>query len=80
MEISTRNFYFFAGFLFGGHFVRNGLSAVNLFLQESPELDFTNQKYGIILGAQNMASCVFLLGGLYDAIFLARRKGTGGDI
>ena len=50
---------------FGGHFVRNGLSAANLFLQQSTTLNFTNQKYGIILGAQNLASMFVPLLGAY---------------
>ena len=45
-------------FPFGGHFVRNGLSAVNLYLQESDDIDFSNQKYGLILSALSCASFI----------------------
>jgi hypothetical protein len=45
-------------FPFGGHYVRNGLSAVNLFLQASDDIDFSNQRYGLILSALSLASFV----------------------
>lgn len=45
-------------FPFGGHFVRNGLSAVNLYLQGSDDIDFSNEKYGLILSALSCASFI----------------------
>jgi hypothetical protein len=50
---------------FGGHFVRNGLSAVNLYLQESEMYDFNNTEYGMILVAQNIANFVLPLVGAF---------------